>query len=451
MSALLSSAIRKALTTLPLLVCTGLLLIHFSAIRKYAVNIPFEDDWLMFAGDNHPASIDLHWLYTQQNEHRIATTKLLIWLQFQLNGWHYRDSLFLNLAIFGLLLICLVWFVRKVTHVVPVWAVLGFTIFLLSPFNWFNHFMALQVALHLYVLFFFISCGLLFHERQRFRELLLGCLTSVLGIYSQGGGFVSTTLLLGAFACFKALRIFRATGKGERRQELFQLLLVVGIVGSALAIWIIGYSKPPGHPVIVYLYTRNFWLFFLNLVSLGFGRERISTFWGIVCILIVLTPVLAEIWKRRGNLSGAHWTAYVAVFGVLADLASVSAGRAGFGVIAAKSYRYFEFAMPLILLSVANWAIFLRHQKGLSKVALVGLFCFCAAGFAHEWSFDMYRTHSVQRLEGARCVKAYYQGVGDGSCPTISSNAAWLDQAKRLNASFYREMRAETQQESNQR
>src|SRR5712691_2734289 len=181
------SALKSALSKVPLMVCVGIFLFHLYAINKYAINLPYMDDWVMFAGDNHPASIDPGWLHGQVNEHRIATTKLLVWLQFQLNGWNYKDSLILNFVIFGMLLTCLVWFVRKVTHPVPIWAVLAFMVFLLTPLNWFNHLMALQSSFHLYVLFFFVACGLLFDERQPHRKLVLACVASVLCIYSLAG------------------------------------------------------------------------------------------------------------------------------------------------------------------------------------------------------------------------------------------------------------------------
>jgi len=433
--------LKRWLLKIPFLVCIALFVFHGYVVQKYAVNIPYWDDWAMFSGDDHPASIDFSWLRAQHNEHRMATTKSLNWLQFQLNGWNYPVNLLINYVLYGGLLVCLVWLARGPAAPVPMWAMLGFTIFLLSPINWFNHFMAMQSAFHFYVLFFFLACGFLFDERQRFRELLLACLAAVLCTYSLAGGFVSTLFLLVAFCCFKVMRARQAIAK-ERRRELLQLILVVGIVGGALIIWTIGYVKPPHHPAIVYPYTLKFWLFFINLVSLAFGIMRISTVAGILCLLIVLTPVCGEIWKRRRDLSKLRWAPYVAVFGIFANLASISAGRAGFGLGLAKSDRYFEFVMALVLLSVINWAVFLRDKRRLKIAVLAGLWLLCCASFARKWDLGPYRTSSAERLEGVRCVKAYYQGEGDGRCPTIfpDSLAPFLEQGKRLNASYYRDL-----------
>ena len=46
-------------------------------------------------------------------------------------------------------------------------------------------------------------------------------------------------------------------------------------------------------------------------------------------------------------------------------------------------------------------------------------------------------------MEDYRCVEAYFEKTGDGRCPgTFASNPPemFLEQAKRLNLSFYREM-----------
>lgn len=433
--------LKSWLPKIPFLACIALFVFHGYVVQKYAVNIPYWDDWAMFRGDNHPASIDLSWLQAQHNEHRIATTKSLVWLQFQLNGWNYPVNLLINFVIYGGLLVCLVWFARGPTPPVPTWAILAFTIFLLSPINWFNHFMAMQSAFHFSVLFFFLTCGFLFDERQRFRELVLACLAAVLCTYSLAGGFVSTLFLLVAFCCFKVMRARQAIDK-ERGRELLQLILVVGIVGSVLIIWTIGYVKPSRHPAIVYPYTVKFWLFFVNLVSLAFGFMRVSTVIGILCLLIVLAPICGEIWKHRRDLSKLRWAPYVAVFGIFANIASISTGRAGFGLEQAKTDRYFEFVMALVLLSVINWAVFLRDKRRLKIAVLVGLWILCCASFARKWDFRPYRTASAQRLEGVRCVKAYYQGEGDGLCPTLypKSLAPFLEQGKRLNASYYRDL-----------
>jgi hypothetical protein len=436
----LISVFRRWISILLFLVCASLYVFHFYIIYKYAVNIPYKDDWNMFIGDDHPASLDPSWVYAQHNEHRMATTKILVWLQFQLNGWNYAGHIVLNFFIYGLFLICLVWFARKVTAIVPAWVVLAFVIFLLSPMNWYLHFMGMASAFHFYLIFFFTACCCLFDPRQQTRILLVACLASVLAIYSLASGFVSSLVLLFFFCFYKGIRMHKASGADERRHELIQAILVVIIVGLALITWVLGYVKPVDFPGLVYPFSLRFWTFYLNLVALGFGVTRISSMVGLVCLLIVIIPVGGEIWRCRRDLSRVPWASYVAVLGILANLAAVSAGRAGFSAIWAKTVWYVEFGMPLIFLSATNWAVFLRDQRRLKTALLIGLWLFCFATFARSWDFGVYQRESATRMVGARCVQAYYKGAGEDFCPTIFwrtvSIAPFLEQAKRLNASF---------------
>ncbi|HEY6122506.1 MAG TPA: hypothetical protein VIV66_21300, partial [Pyrinomonadaceae bacterium] len=92
-SRVLTPFVKASLTKLPLLICVGVFLFHFSVIARYAVNLPNMDDWALVAGDDHPSSVDLEWLYDQHNEHRTTTTKLFVWLQYHLNGWNVRTHL----------------------------------------------------------------------------------------------------------------------------------------------------------------------------------------------------------------------------------------------------------------------------------------------------------------------------------------------------------------------
>ena len=435
--------LKRASTKLPLLVFVGLFLFHFAIIRKYAVNLPNWDDWAMFAGDNHPASVDLRWLYNQHNEHRTTTTKLFVWLQFQLNGWNVRTHLLVDFLIYGFFLGWLVWFARKIDPHLSTQTVLAFLIFFLSPIIWLEHFMAYPVAVHFWLIFLFIAAYFLFSESQTWPSLVIASLSSILSSYSFAAGFVTSLILLLTFWLFKSLRIYQSREKKQRVRELLHLLLVTVLVGGALVFWIIGFQKPIYHPPLAFPYQPAFWRFFLNLVSFAFAIDRISYFWGVICLTIILAPICGEVWKRRGRLSGMHWAAVVSTFAILADLAAISMGRAGFGALSWRNQEYAEHGMPLIILSVINWSIFFRDRKTLRTSAIAALWIFCLITFKQNWDFDIYRQQSAIRLEGARCVKAYYEQLGDAQCPGIYPPSAdfiyLLAQGKRLNASYYQD------------
>lgn len=446
----LRSALLAVTKWMPRLVgplCVSLFLFHLAVIQRYAVNIPFLDDWAMFS-TGHP-SLSPKWLFAQHNEHRIPLNKIFVWFEFHLNGWNYPFHLLLDFMIYGLLLTVIWLFARKVAVQVSSWIVLGFIFFLLSPINWFNHFMADQSAAHFYLLFFFIGSYFLFGTRQRWLYLIIGSAALVLTIYSFAAGFISTSVLLIAFCLFKGLRLYSAE-QNERPRELMQMLLTVGLVGGGLFTWTIGFVKPPYHPPLTFPQTRIFWQVFLNLISWGFGIWRLSSGWGAFCLLIVLTPIVGQVWKNKGRLSGAQWAIFAIVLGILGNLAAISMGRAGFGIAASKAERYVELIMPLVPLSAINWALFLRGHEKTSKIVLAGLWIFCSLTFLHKWNFAVYRDAAVYRKAGVECVKGYYEGRRPALCPTVIPEthpfAQILDTGKKLNASYYRDMRAEIEQ-----
>jgi hypothetical protein len=446
---------------LPLLICVGLFLLQLALIWTYAVDIPYWDEWETFQAHHLPEGLTLKWLFEQQNEHRPLTTKLLVWFLYHLNGWNLIVHQILNFAIYGLILLWLVWFAKKISHL-PVWIILSFIVFLLSPINYENHFWGYQSLVHFWLLFFLASSYYLFSEAQRWSELIAGSTLSILSIYSFGSGIVSSFVILVIFGLFKGIRAFSATDRGKRTLELRQLIIVVIIVGSALALWLNGYERPPYHPPLTFPDKWKFWDFFLNLISFGFGIDKVSVFLGIICLLIVLVP-LCGILRQKRNPSSGQWMTFALVLSLLAVLASISASRAGFGARYAKSSRYAEFGMILIPLSLLSWSFFLNGKERLKKQLIAGIWFFCFLTFGNNWlwfgnydagvaSFRSYQVVAAIKMAGVECVKTYYFQGGDGYCPTIYPNVAApkLEEAKKLNASFYRRIAQQYQQDRSQ-
>lgn len=445
----LKSKSTQWLILVPALFCIAIFLFHFSVIRANAVNVPFWDDWAAFDEDNHPASLDLPWMFRRHNEHRIVTTKLFIWAQFQLNGWNIRTHLLFAFLIYGSVLALLWWLSRNWTRQTHGWMLLCFIPFFLTPLGSFDHFMAFTVSIHLWLLFFVLATYFLFAEDQRWARLVLGWAFSILSLYSWAAGFVTALILLIGYSAFKTLRAYRTTAKPERTREVLQLVASLTVVGVALISWLHDYRKPAHHPALVFPYQREFWNFFSNLVSLGLGIGRISTLAGIICLLVILTPVVGIIWRKRLNMSASQWAVCVSVLALLANQCAITMGRAGFGIADSKNPEYAEIGLPLIILIAASWIIFLKHRKRLKRSAVGLLWIFFFVIFLNKWGdFWIYRAQRVVRVEGVRCIQAYYDQKGDGHCPTIfpadRSIAPFLDRAKQLNASFYQEATATT-------
>jgi hypothetical protein len=441
----------------------SLFLFHLYIIHKYAVEIPIIDDWALFRPER-PARLSLSWLLDASNtrpsasEHVIATTKLFVWIQYQLNGWNYTLNLVFNFIVFGLFLAWMFWFADRAAPDVPRFVKLGFIIFLLSPIDWFNHFMATQSCYLLYLIFFLLAADVLFQDRQRWWHIVAGSLLAALSIYSLASGFGSCLVLLLAFCVFKGARIYAKNASGQRVHEVAQLAVTVLLIGGALTLWIAQYATPD-HVDLVFPNDVRFWQFLLNLVAFGFGIERFSSGWGLCCLLLVLVPVGAIIWKRKGRMRGIEWAGLVMVAGILVNVAEIALGRAYSGVAyQSKALRYVEFVLPLVPLSMIAWAIVLRGRQRLQAIVLGSFFVFCFLTFANDWNFNVYRYEALRRIEGRECVKAYYKGTGDGRCPTLYVNrgvniplATWMENAKAVNVWFYQKIQQEIEKENEPR
>lgn len=266
---------------------------------------------------------------------------------------------------------------------------------------------------------------------------------ATLSIYSFAAGFVACLILIIAFCIFKGLRAGSAASPSERRREVLQPLFVFVLIGGSLVSWTIGFHKP-SQPAIAYPYTWKFWDLLLNLVSFSFGIERFSAGWGVICLLIVLFPLCGLVWKRKWRLSNGEWAILACTFGIIAVHSSIAMGRAGFSINYSKNQEYAEHGMPLIVLSVLGWSIFLENRKRLKGAVLAGLWLFCFLTFSNNWRFDICPAMSAQQLLGVQCARAFYSQHGDGRCPSIypPENGLWghLESAKLLNTSFYQEI-----------
>lgn len=435
---MLKSRFSKAALAL----CAGLYLFHLSFVWRYAVNVPYYDEWESFNPDQLPAGLTLHWLFAQHNEHRMATNKLLIWLLYQVNGWDVAAHQVLNFILYGALVAFIIYLTTKLAPEAPDWAAPLFAVFLLSTAGIQNHAMAYQSAFHFWLLFFLVSARALFDAAQRTAVLAAGCAASVLSIYSLASGVVSSVVLLAGFALFKASRAYGSEGGAARRRELLQLLLVAAVIGGAVALWLAGYEKPPQHPTLAGPLSAEFWDYFLNVLSFCFGVDSFSKAAGVVCLLVVLAPVCVPLVKGGRRSSPERWAAFSTAACLLAVLASVAAGRAAFGAAQAKSSRYAEFGMVLVPLAAVSWAGLLRHNKRMKAAFLAVLWAAVFAAFLNNWRFRDYRVEHAARLKGVECVRSYYLAGGDGLCPVLYPGplGARLESAKKLDAAVYRDL-----------
>ena len=423
-----------------LTLCIGLYFAQFICLLKYAVNIPFWDEWEAINKGGVLAEPSVEHLFAQHNEHRIVTTKLLSLALYYLDGWNLITHQTINFLIYGFLVATLAYVVKKSTPELSSLTLMCFVVFMLSCVSIENHFWGFQSQFHFALLFSFLSVWFLFREKQSWIKTLLGTIFSLLAIYSFSSGLVMSVVVIAGYGVFKSIRIYTGT---ERKPEISQLAVVLLIVCGAIYYYFIGYAKPELHPVFTFPYQKLFWTYLTNLLSGGFGFKIDNIAPGTFVFFFVLVPIIGLIKKYRSKLTPGNWVIIVSTLAVFAALSSITMGRAGFGKGHSKASRYSEIVIMLIPLSIALWSVFLvEHEKWRMRL-LVGFWCFCGIGLLGYWNFPgAYQAAGIERQEGRDCVQNYYQNGGEANCPTVYPRpiADRLDFTKTQPLSFVKEL-----------
>lgn len=428
---------------LAVLGCVVLYGVHLSYVWRYAVDAPFQDEWAMFTPGQLPAGFSLASITSPHNEHRFATTKAFIFLQYHWNGWDLAVHQRLNFLLFGILLAVVSRWTLATARGVPVWLVVAFVPFLLTPSNWLNHFMGFQSNLHFYVIFLFLSVSLLFGERQSWLSLSAAAASVVATTYSSAAGLVAATTVVCVFAAFKIGRSVRH--ETRRARELVQLAVILAVTAAALAFWRVGSAPGSTGIRLTSPNTPDFWNHFLNVVALGFGVRQSSTLAGATFLAIGTLPVLF-LAATRPTRSRLDWARLAIIAALPAAVGTISFGRASLGVGQSKASHYAEYVLPLIPLAAAAWYELLARWPRLRIAVVAGLWVLLAVTFADDWRwFRVYRYAATERVRALRCLSEYYAGTADAPCealvpPTFSPELRHLvlDSARSLRASFYR-------------
>lgn len=423
-----------------LAVCLGLYITQFASILKYATNIPYYDEWEALTDNGFLANPTLTQFFSQHNEHRIVTTKLLTFALYCIDGWNLIHQQAINFVIYGILLLALGYILNKCVPQMPKWLSLAFLLFALSAVAWENHFWGFQSQFHFSLLFLILSVFFLFNEYQSWKNLVGGIFFAWLTVYSLSSGVVEILTATILYTLFKLLRIREQESK---KNELFQLTCTLFFIGTAFAIYFIDYSKP-SEPGLTFPFEKEFWIYFFNLFSNGFGFNFISIIPGIFLLIFVLFPVIGIFLKEKFQMSSNRWTIAVLIISICAALGVIAMGRAGFhSVEQSKSPRYCEIVVMLIPLSTGMWMLYLDQHRQLRKYLIGGFWIFCAVSSFKQWNFNkIYRENALGRITGRTCVERYYAGQGAADCQTIYpvSIENRLRVAEKLKISFAEEI-----------
>jgi hypothetical protein len=407
----------------------ALLAVHFFVVMSHSVNVPFWDDWEVLKPGALDAHLNWSWLIGFHNAHRNLLTHLTIWLLYRLGGWNLNAHIALNFFVYVVLAVTFLRFLERTFDV----GMGAMAMFPASAIASESHIHAYNGSWTFFLLGFFLSVRL---ALRRDRWAWLAPLAAVIACYSMFGGMVCTFF-------FIALSVALATMRPDLRARH---LAHAAIATVLLALWFVGYS---GEPVGLTLpWQKDFWLFLVNLVALGFGYARVNAIPGIIYLTLTL-GLLGTVWFRwraAGAEEAERWTALSCLLGgLLACLASIGVGRGWGGPD--KSGRYGEVALFVVPLTWVLLRTALRRLRSRPRLEMAGLVVLTIAMLIPVHTFLRYRhiygKEGARRMAGLRCLHEHYYRGGPAYCPDIyyDPDTALLveDRAVALGVSFVEE------------
>lgn len=381
---------------------------HFSAIVRYAVNVPYWDEWDV--GWGWETNGVLSWLFKPHNEHQIVFTKILMLLSSWLDQSNFAHLVYLGFFLY-LGYVALIYLVGKqfLSPKQNVFLVL-MVCMQLSCLPHENLQWAFQSQYHFVMLFFVAGAWALFAKDR----ILLGGVLLVCAIFSLSCGVVQALVVLMVFCARELWFGFRDRAAWGRVVSL-GALVGVGILGFKL-----GYHRPDFHGEMVWPVEWRFYDFFLNLLSLGFGVHTRAWGWALLCAPVLVVPqVLA--YRRLRDKNDSGWLLLALTLATLAVLATIAMARADYPVNLSKVSRYAELASLLGPLSLFGWARVFRDQPQLLPRVLGGVLFFLFAGSFDNWRTGLYIHIHNRQQEGRICLeRASRENLSSIHCPTIA-------------------------------
>jgi hypothetical protein len=327
----------KAVTVVLLIIFTIPFVVYALYIFIYAVNIPFQDDYLAVLNfmntftQIHSLREKIILLFSQHNEHRIVFDRIVFLCCYYL----FHEVNFKYFIIFGnlgwmLTTVMLIVYLRKnyhlsLAHLLPV-------PYLLLSFNhWENMFFAMA-AIQNYWFVFFSLAFLICLSRGK---TCLFCALFPIVLFTSGGGIV----------LYPLGNLFLLL---QKKWKSFASFLLIST--SCMIFYFYDYYKPPNHPKILeavltpfstITYLFSFWGNILPFPSPNIITTTIFPF--LIGIILFLLSAYIVV-KRKGD----HFWQLVMCFIFLVAL-TTTLTRSGLGIWQASSSRYSMFPLLTLL------------------------------------------------------------------------------------------------------
>ncbi|HRK01587.1 MAG TPA: hypothetical protein PLH57_02900, partial [Oligoflexia bacterium] len=328
----------QALASKILLLVVGVLFgIQVTFALKYSIDIPCNDTWSLFDPGRIQRAFDLGWLLGFHNEHRIFTTKLAAWILYRINDLNLVHLLAVGHLYFGAAVVVTLLLLRNLIKAPLGWLAVFGTALLMTPLNWENHVVPFHMQFHASMFFSLLYLHLVFSVGDRnhwtWSRVLSAGFCGFLGAFSFAGGVIQM------IAAFGVLLITVGSSAGWRAPKVPKTAWgLIVLTFSVIALYFVGYQKPGHHPDPILPLSLQFWRFYAELLSLGFGLREISVERSTMVLFISHAPAVFLLVKTRflTKANSDERKIIAASAGLVLIIASVASARFGFGLVQAK-------------------------------------------------------------------------------------------------------------------
>ena len=420
------------------LILIVLFLYQFALVCTYSVDVPFKDEWT-YLSPHHPLTLPenltLNWLFARILEHTIVVTNIMTWINFKMFGLDLYKQKIINYVLFGILLALLIHYKNRLIGRNNFRMFPAFLFFLLSPIAVENHSWAFQSQFHLVLIFFLLMLGNLQSGRLSAANTAIFIFVSILAIYSFAAGVIMAAVCL----VFRNMLLIQSVvaDKCTKRNGLLHAAAGMIFIGGTIIYWFQGYERPKIIPPRSWPVSFEFWDYFLNLLSFGFGFDTQSILPGILVLILTVLPICLFIIDRKRRFNPGVQSLNAGLIAVLAVSISIAIGR--IGVSSPKTSRYVEITFMLVPLVSMAWWLLLENSKA-KYVFLLFLWSSCFFSFLDNWKPTLYLEAYQTDMATLDCIRNYYTFGGDAVCQEFWVTPAHLEKARRLNIHFMRQI-----------
>jgi hypothetical protein len=344
------------------LICLPVLIL-VALLAKYAVNVPFWDQWELVTLFEkwHAGTVSFADFFAQHNEHRVLFPRLIMFGLAVATGWNTLYEVAMNVLL-AAVTFWFLWQILRGTFTsgrMRSIAAISVSLVVFSPLQFENWMWGWQIQWFLNVLGLVVAVWALNTWRAvPWAKFTLAAFAATIATYSLASGFFVWLV------CLPLLWF----NQDLRRVWWAWVLVAVAVIGSHY----IGYVDPAYHPskLIFLKEPINFIMYFLVYA----GRPLIVDFLLSIPIFIAYVTVylgaLGYVYKKHKEQLTTTLLPWLCIglYGLFAA-GSTAISRVGFGVEQAYSSRYSTLSSLLLVAGIVLLCVIIDRER--SKTGLV--------------------------------------------------------------------------------